>query len=98
MNNEPLINDRLALLEEEVLELRAEVSHLKRKARIPVYLTSEEVSEMYRIDIGTLKNWVSANKIPSQKINGCRLFLLSDLMEWGKGDGKLRLAKSTSQN
>ena len=70
------------------------------------FLTYEETAELLRVEVGTLRNWVSQEKIPYRKAGGNILFLLEEILAWTvpqtrKQDaernqsGKLKRGKST---
>jgi hypothetical protein len=44
--NEPPIEDRVRLLEQEIAEMRIELSRLARRQNFPQYLTVEEMAEL----------------------------------------------------
>jgi excisionase family DNA binding protein len=90
--NEPLITDRIELLEREIAEMRGELSRLARRQNIPQYLTAVEVAEMFQVSRGTIDNWVSSNQIPYRKIGGATRFLLSELDGWTKKRPRLAQA------
>ena len=46
------------------------------------FLTYEETAELLRVEVGTLRNWVSQEKIPYRKAGGNILFLLEEILAW----------------
>ena len=46
------------------------------------FLTYEETAELLRVEVGTLRNWVSQEKIPFRKAGGNILFLLEEILAW----------------
>ncbi len=46
------------------------------------YLTTKETANKLNITVGTLRNWVSAKKIPYKKANGKLLFDQDELEVW----------------
>lgn len=45
-------------------------------------MTTDEVAEMLQVSSGTVRNWVSANKIPFVKVNAAVRFERSQLEAW----------------
>lgn len=48
----------------------------------PRFLTYEETATLLRVEVGTVRNWVSAEKIPFRKAGGNTLFLLDEILRW----------------
>lgn len=46
------------------------------------FLTVEETAQLLRVEIGTLRNWISQNKIPYRKAGANILFLLDEVLNW----------------
>jgi excisionase family DNA binding protein len=46
------------------------------------FLTVEETASLLRVEVGTIRNWVSQNKIPFRKAGGNILFLLEEILSW----------------
>lgn len=46
------------------------------------FLTVEEVASLLRVEVGTVRNWVSQNKIPYRKAGSNILFLLEEILNW----------------
>jgi excisionase family DNA binding protein len=91
--NEPKPEDRIALLEEEVSEMRAELARVARRQQFPQYLTAEEVAEMFNLSTRTVHDMVSEKRIPYSKVGSSTRFALAELIEWANKhrDGKQRL-------
>lgn len=62
--------------------LEAEIARRLRVETELRFLTVEETAELLRVEIGTLRNWISQNKIPYRKAGANVLFLLEELLEW----------------
>lgn len=46
------------------------------------FLTVEETASLLRVEVGTVRNWVSQDKIPFRKAGGNIIFLLEELLNW----------------
>jgi excisionase family DNA binding protein len=46
------------------------------------FLTVEETASLLRVEVGTVRNWVSQNKIPYRKAGSNILFLLEEILTW----------------
>ena len=46
------------------------------------FLTVEEVATLLRVEAGTVRNWISQDKIPYRKAGGNILFLLEEILSW----------------
>jgi excisionase family DNA binding protein len=46
------------------------------------FLTVEETSSLLRVEVGTIRNWVSQNRIPYRKAGSSILFLLEEILTW----------------
>jgi excisionase family DNA binding protein len=46
------------------------------------FLTVEEVATLLRVETGTVRNWVSQEKIPYRKAGSNILFLLEEILTW----------------
>jgi len=49
---------------------------------MPKTLTVKEVADLIHVEPGTVRNWMSARKIPFHRANGAVFFLLEELLEW----------------
>jgi excisionase family DNA binding protein len=66
-----------------------------------VFLTTDEVADLFRSTPATITQWVSQGKIPFRKANGKTLFLLDEVLNWtmptrtkkGSQEPRLRVAK-----
>jgi excisionase family DNA binding protein len=52
------------------------------------FLTVEEAASLLRVEIGTVRNWVSQNKIPYRKAGANILFLLEEILVWTLPPGR----------
>jgi excisionase family DNA binding protein len=57
-----------------------------------VFLTTDEVANLFRSTTATITQWVSQKRIPYRKVNGKTLFLLEEILHWTVPD------KSKKQN
>jgi excisionase family DNA binding protein len=46
------------------------------------FLTADEAASLLRVEVGTIRNGVSQNKIPYRKAGATILFLLEEILEW----------------
>jgi len=49
---------------------------------VPKTLTVKEVAELIHVEAGTVRNWMSARKIPFHRANGAVFFIFEELIEW----------------
>lgn len=47
-----------------------------------VFLEVEEAAELLRVEVKTIRAWVSQDRIPYRKANGRVIFLLAELLAW----------------
>jgi excisionase family DNA binding protein len=80
--NEPRPEDRIALLEKEVAEMRALLAELARKQQWPQYLTVDQVAEMLQLSPRTIHDMVSQDRIPYHKAGNATRFLISEIVAW----------------
>ena len=77
---QPFYSEAQAKVHKRCLE-----SELAKKLQTEVelrFLTVEEVAQLLRVEDGTIRNWVSANKIPYRKACSNTLFLLEEIIAW----------------
>jgi excisionase family DNA binding protein len=64
-----------------------------------VFLEVEEAAELLRVEVKTIRAWVSQDRIPYRKANGRVIFMLSELLAWTLPENdkhtRHRLAAST---
>lgn len=91
--NEPRAEDRIALLEKELAELRTLLTAVARKHQWPQYVSVEQLAEMLQISPRTVHDWVSENRIPYHKAGSQTRFLVSEIVQWtaGQWNDKRRL-------
>jgi excisionase family DNA binding protein len=46
------------------------------------FLTVEETASLLRVEVGTIRNWISQDKIPYRKAGSNILFLLEEILNW----------------
>ena len=85
--NEPRLEDRISLLEKEVLELRQIVAETLRKQSWPQYITKQDLAEILHVSTRTIEDWVSENRIPHHKAGSSLRFLISEIVEWTASRG-----------
>jgi excisionase family DNA binding protein len=90
-SNEPKPEDRIALLEKEICELRQIVTETLRKQSWPQYVTKNDLAEMLHVSTRTVEDWVSHGSIPYHKAGSSTRFLISEIVAWTSGDGKTKL-------
>lgn len=88
----PKPEDRIALLEKELAEMRVLLTEVARKQAWPQYITRNELAEMLQISPRTIDDWVSEDRIPYHKAGSQTRFLISEIVQWtaGKWDDKRR--------
>jgi hypothetical protein len=77
------------------------VKKISAKEERVVFLTTDEVADLFRSTPATITQWVSQGKIPFRKANGKTLFLLDEILNWtmptrtkkGSQEPRLRVAK-----
>ena len=47
-----------------------------------VFLEVEEADELLRVEVKTIRAWVSQDRIPYRKANGRVIFMLAELLAW----------------
>ena len=90
--NAPKLEDRIALLEKEVDEMRRLLTELARKQQWPQYVKRDELAEILQVSPRTIDDWVSQGRIPFHKAGNSTRFLLPEIVRWtaGEWDGKGR--------
>ena len=48
----------------------------------PTLQTATEVSKRFKVSIKTVRNWTSARRIPSLKLNGAVRYSEDEIMTW----------------
>jgi excisionase family DNA binding protein len=64
-----------------ILKRRLDARDILRLLQV-VFLEVEEVAELLRVEVKTIRAWVSQNRIPYRKANGKVVFLLAELLLW----------------
>jgi excisionase family DNA binding protein len=92
----PKPEDRIALLESEVSELRRLLTEVARKQAWPQYLTVDQLAEVLQISPRTVHDWVSEDRIPYHKAGNQTRFLIGEIVQWtaGQWSGARQPAKS----
>src|SRR5262245_13009299 len=80
--------ERDAALRETLENINTTLAKLADASHIPVTLKADEVAKLFHVEERTIRNWVNARSIPFLRANGSVVFVLSDLMEWGKEQAK----------
>jgi len=83
--NTPTAEDRIALLEKEVSELRRLLTEVARKQAWPQYIKKHELAELLQVSGRTIDDWVSEERIPYHKAGSQTRFLISEIVEWTAG-------------
>ena len=52
------------------------------KLLLVVFLEVEEAAQLLRVEVKTIRAWVSQDRIPYRKANGCVIFMLAELLAW----------------
>jgi excisionase family DNA binding protein len=85
----PQPEDRIALLEKEISELRRLLTEVARKQSWPQYVTKDELAEMLQISPRTVDDWVSEDRIPYHKAGSQTRFLIGEVVQWTAGKWKV---------
>jgi excisionase family DNA binding protein len=78
--NQPFYSEVEARVHKHCLEVEL-AKKLKTEAELR-FLIVEEAASLLRVEIGTVRNWVSQNKIPYRKAGANILFMLEEILEW----------------
>jgi excisionase family DNA binding protein len=77
---QPFYSEAQAKVHKRCLE-----SELAKKLQTEVelrFLTVEDAALLLRVEVGTIRNWVSQEKIPYRKVGANVLFLLEEVIAW----------------
>lgn len=72
-------------------------SEEKSESRVSENMTAEQVAEYLQLDIKTIRNWTSENKIPSVKLGGSVRYPKSRIDNWLKTKEKKSTRKSATK-
>jgi excisionase family DNA binding protein len=78
--NQPFYSEAIAKVHRQGFE--AELARKLQTESELRFLTVEEVASLLRVEAGTIRNWVSQNKIPYRKAGSNILFLLEEILTW----------------
>jgi excisionase family DNA binding protein len=90
MGTNPIVDD-YAVTQPAIDEIATEVALiLKRRLNARdilqllevVFLDADEAAVLLRVELKTIRAWVSQNRIPHRKANGKVIFLLAELLLW----------------
>ncbi|HYL98684.1 MAG TPA: helix-turn-helix domain-containing protein [Blastocatellia bacterium] len=76
--------ERDADLKETLEKINNTLAKLVEERQLPKTISPDEVAAMFRVDTRTVRNWISANKIPYLRANGSVVFVLSEILEWAR--------------
>jgi excisionase family DNA binding protein len=64
-----------------ILKRRLDAKDILKLLQV-VFLEVEEAAELLRVEVKTIRAWVSQDRIPYRKANGRVIFLLAELLSW----------------
>ncbi|MGH9762205.1 MAG: helix-turn-helix domain-containing protein [Blastocatellia bacterium] len=76
--------ERDADLKQTLEKINETLVKLVEETRLPKTISPDDVAAMFRVDPRTVRNWISANKIPYLRANGSVVCVLSEILEWAK--------------
>ena len=64
-----------------ILKRRLDAKDILKLLQV-VFLEVEEAAELLRVEVKTIRAWVSQDRIPYRKANGRVIFMLAELLAW----------------
>ena len=64
-----------------ILKRRLDAKDILKLLQV-VFLEVEEAAELLRVEVKTIRAWVSQDRIPYRKANGRVIFMLAELLSW----------------
>jgi len=108
MSNNEVTTDVAFTAQPSIDEIASEVALIVKrridakdilKLLLVVFLEVEEAAHLLRVEVKTIRAWVSQDRIPYRKANGRVIFMLAELLAWTLPENdkhtRHRLAAST---